>query len=131
MNTAQHIPTPDSSSNLLALVENLNQMILDGKILEAHDKHYAETVVQQENEDPPTVGKAANRKREEEWLDKVTEFRTAQVKSVAIDPENEVAMVEWFFDYTHADWGERRYHQIARQQWKDGKIVHERFYYGR
>ncbi len=130
MKTTQHKQTQDTDAPLRALVEDLNQMILDGKILEAHDKHYAETVVQQENEDEPTVGKAANRKREEAWLDNVTEFRAAEIKSVAIDPEHEVTMVEWFFDYTHAEWGERRYHQIARQQWKNGKIVHERFYYG-
>jgi len=39
-------------------------------------------------------------------------------------------MVEWFFDYTHKDWGRRAYHQVSVQRWKNGKIVNERFYYG-
>jgi hypothetical protein len=130
MSIPQNTSVQDTDVDLRARVEDLNQMILDGKILEAHDKHYAESVVQQENEDEPTVGKAANRAREEAWLDNVTAFRAAEVKSVAVDPQNRVTMVEWFFDYSHAEWGVRRYHQVARQQWKDGKIVHERFYYG-
>jgi len=38
-------------------------------------------------------------------------------------------MVEWHFDYTHKDWGIRNYTQVAVQDWKDGKIVKEKFYY--
>ena len=82
----------------------------------------------QENEQPPTVGKDANREREKRFLANVTEFRGAEVKAVAVG--DNVTMVEWFFDYTHKEWGKKTYHQVAVQRWKDGKIVHERFYYG-
>jgi len=119
-----------SAQDLRTRIDDLNQMIRNGQILEAIDRHYAEDVVMQENEDPPTVGRTANRKREAAWLDNVTEFRDAEVKSVAIDAERGITMVEWFYDYTHAEWGDRTYHQVSRQQWKDGKIIHERFYYG-
>ncbi|HEX3033672.1 MAG TPA: SnoaL-like domain-containing protein [Thermodesulfobacteriota bacterium] len=113
---------------LKELVEELNSMILKGQILEAFEKYYADDVVMQENEQPPTVGKDANREREKEFLAKITEFRGAEVKAVAIG--DDVTTVEWFFDYTHKDWGKKSYHQVAVQRWKDGKIVHERFYYG-
>ena len=33
-------------------------------------------------------------------------------------------------DYTHADWGKITHDQVSVQKWKDGKVVHERFYYG-
>ena len=112
------------------MVEDLNQMILNGQLLEAHDKHYADDVIQQENEMAPTVGKAANRKREEQFLADVTEFRGADVKAVAVDPKNDTTIVEWFFDYDHREWGTRRYHQTAVQRWRGEQIVHERFYYG-
>ena len=39
-------------------------------------------------------------------------------------------MVEWHFDYTHRDWGVRKYNQVTVQEWKDGRIISERFYYG-
>jgi len=41
-----------------------------------------------------------------------------------------VTMVQWKNDYTHKEWGERRYTQVAVQEWKDGKIVREQFLYG-
>lgn len=110
------------------MIDDLNSMILEGKAMEAFEKYYAEDVVMQENELPPTIGKDANREREKDFFSKVVEFRGADVKAVAIG--DGVSMVEWFFDYTHKDWGERRYHQVSVQRWKDGKIVHERFYYG-
>jgi hypothetical protein len=109
-------------------VEDLNSMILKGQILEAFEKYYADDVAMQENDQPPTVGKDANREREKQFLANVTEFKGAEVKAVAIG-EN-VTMVEWFFDYTHKEWGKKTYNQVAVQRWKDGKIVHERFYYG-
>lgn len=114
--------------NIMELVTDLNSMILRGNALEAFEKYYAEDVVMQENELPPTIGKDANRERERDFFSKVVEFRGADVKAVAVG--DGVSMVEWFFDYTHQDWGIRTYHQVSVQRWKDGKIVHERFYYG-
>ncbi|MCI0455173.1 MAG: nuclear transport factor 2 family protein [Candidatus Dadabacteria bacterium] len=114
--------------NLQDLVEDLNSMILKGQIMEAIEKYYHEDVIMQENEQTPTVGKAANREREKDWLLNVIEFRGAEVKAVAVG--DNVTMVEWFFDYTHKEWGKKTYHQVAVQRWNDGKIIHERFYYG-
>ena len=110
------------------LVEDLNSMILKGQIMEAFEKYYHNDVVMQENEQTPTIGKAANREREEQFLANLVEFRKAEAKAVAVG--DNVTMVEWFFDYTHKEWGKKTYHQVAVQRWKDGKIMHERFYYG-
>ncbi len=114
--------------SLKELVNDLNPMVLQGRAMEAFEKYYADDVVMQENEQPPTVGKNANREREKQFFANVTEFRGAQVNAVAVG--DNVAMVEWFADYTHKEWGKKTYHQVAVQRWKDGKIVHERFYYG-
>jgi hypothetical protein len=114
--------------NLKELVEGLNSMILKGQIMEAFDKYYHDEIIMQENEQTPTIGKAENRKREEQFLVNLVEFRKAEVKAIAIG--NNVTMVEWFFDYTHKEWGKKTYHQVAVQRWKDDKIIHERFYYG-
>lgn len=109
-------------------LEDLNSLITEWKLLEAYEKYYAEDVVMQENDAEPTVGKEANLKREREFLANLTEFRGAEVKAVTLGED--VSMVEWLFDYTHKEWGTRRFQQVAVQHWKDGRIVHERFYYG-
>lgn len=115
-------------NDIRAAIEDLNQMVLRGEALEAFEKHYAEDIVMQEDNMEPVRGKAENRAREIEFFGKVTEFRGAEVKSVAVGTD--VTMVEWHFDYTHADWGEMTYDQVAVQRWRDGKIVSERFYKG-
>jgi len=86
---------------LLNLVTDLNGMILNGQVLEAHDKFYANDVIQMENSEMSFEGKELNRKREEEWVNNIVEFRGAEVKSIAVDEANDITMVEWFMDYTH------------------------------
>ena len=108
-------------------IKNLNALVLDGKAMEAFDKYYHEDVVMQENEDEPTRGKMANRIREEIFFNSILEFRSARVTKLAVG--NNISMVEWHYDYTHKEWGERNYAQIAVQEWQDGKIINEKFYY--
>jgi len=110
-------------------VEELNQMILNGEILPAFEKFYAEDIVMQDNETSPREGKSTCRKFEEEFVSNLTEFRGAEVKNVFISEDAGVAAVEWFFDYSHKEWGDRKYTQVAVQRWKDGKIVSEKFMY--
>lgn len=116
------------SAQLVSKIEELNQLVLNGKALEAFERFYADDISMQENDQPPTVGKAANHAREVAFFGAITEFRGAKVLSVAAAGDK--TFVEWFYDYTHKDWGVRRYHQVAVQTWKNGKIIQERFYYG-
>jgi hypothetical protein len=113
--------------NLKVLVDELNQMILGGQIMDAFEKFYADNVVMQDNDYPQKVGKDENRKFEEAFVSSLTEFRGARVENVIIS--DGIAVVEWWFDYTHKDYGVRNYKQVAVQRWKDGKIVEEKFYY--
>lgn len=110
-------------------VEALNQMILNGNIMEAFEKFYADDVVMQDNENPARQGKAECRAFEEAFVNNLTEFRGAKVRDVLISEDAGVAAIEWDFDYTHKEWGDRKYTQVAVQKWKDGKIVSEKFVY--
>ncbi|PKA82021.1 SnoaL-like protein [Ulvibacter sp. MAR_2010_11] len=114
-------------NTLLEKISMMNHMISEGKAIEAFDQFYHEDIVMQENENPTVKGKTANRQREQEFFAQISEFRSAQPIKVAIG-EN-TTMVEWHFDYTHQDWGIRNYTQVAVQNWKDGKIIKEKFYY--
>jgi ketosteroid isomerase-like protein len=131
-NSFNHLEDFTMSTNLQtdlkAAFEDIKTLTLQGKALEAFEKYYGDDVVMQENENPPTIGKAANREREQDFFSKVTEFRGAELKAVAFG--DDVIFSEWLLDYTHQDWGSRTYHQVSVQRWQNGKVVHERFYYG-
>ncbi len=114
-------------NDLRTSVDQLNQMILEGKILEAFDKFYADDVVMQDNNLPVRMGKEENRRYEEAFVNGLTEFRGAKVLNTLIS--DGLAVTEWWFDYTHKDYGTRNYRQLAVQRWKNGKIVEEKFYY--
>lgn len=110
-------------------VEELNNMILKGEILPAFDKFYAQEVVMEDNNTGKREGKETCRQYEEDFVNNLTEFRGAQVKNVMVSEEAGVSAVEWDFDYTHKEWGDKKYTQVAVQKWKDGKIVNEQFLY--
>ena len=115
-------------STLHQNISEVNDLILQGKALEAFETFYHDDVVMQENNNPPVVGKIANRKREEEFFGSISEFRGAKVLNVALG-ENNTTMVEWHMDYTHKEWGIMNVMQIAVQKWENGKIINEKFYY--
>jgi len=113
--------------DLRTSVDQLNQLILEGKILEGFEKFYADDVVMQDNDYPQRVGKDISRQFEEDFVNGLTEFRGAKVINTIIS--DGVAVVEWWFDYTHKDFGVRNYNQVSVQRWKNGKIIEEKFYY--
>lgn len=106
---------------------DLNQMVLSGKSMEAFEKYYHEHVAMQENNQEPTISKAANREREKHFHEDLIEFRTAEVKGLAVG--DNISYVTWHYDYTHKDWGVRNYTQVSIQHWKEGKIIKEQFIY--
>ena len=116
------------STDLKVAFEDIQNLVLQGKAMDAFEKYYAEDVVMQENGNPATIGKEANRQRELDFFSKLSEFRGAEVKNVAY--ADNLIISEWFLDYTHSEWGKRTYNQACIQVWKDGKVVEERYYYG-
>ena len=112
---------------LLAQVRELNQMLVDNKPLEAFERFYHPDVVMQDNHQPPTVGKDANRKREKKFYGGITELRRNSPLKVAVG--DEITMVEWLMDFTHTEWGPVILHQVSVQVWEDDLIIRENFFY--
>lgn len=113
-------------------LEDLLAHIHEGRILEAIDRFYAEDVVMQENGNEPTRGRAANRIREQQFLDQVKQWNRFDVKARAVsalDDRTAVAFVESAADFVTTDDTHVVMEQVAVQRWRDGRIVHERFYY--
>ena len=116
-----------SMPNIQELDRKLNDAILSGKALEAFDELYADDVVMQENTDAPFVGKEFNRKREIEFFSSVEAWHDGRVLANAVN--GNVSFSEWEMDVTLKGVGRIKMSQVAIRRWKDGKIVHERFYH--
>jgi hypothetical protein len=115
-------------NNISQKLNDLNNLVISGKLLEAFDRYYDDNVSMQENANAPVVGKKENYQREVEFLGNISEFRKAAVVDLAIG--DNVSYVTWQYDYTHKEWGVRNYTQVSVQHWKDGRIVREQFFYG-
>jgi hypothetical protein len=108
-------------------LQDLNALVIEGKLMDAFEKYYHDDVAMQENHLPPTYSKEANRKREQEFLNNLTAFRAAEVKGIGVG--DNISFVVWKYDYSHKEWGVRDYTQVSVQHWKDGQIIHEQFIY--
>lgn len=118
---------PVTAQQTLADLEHaLNTKILEGEALAGFDDHYADDVVMMEGNEQSWAGKATNRAREEEFFDKITELRALELHDVAIG--DDVTMSRWHYDFTHQEFGDQTFDQIAVRHWKDGEIVREQFF---
>lgn len=108
-------------------INELIDYIRNGRIMDAMQEFYAEDVVMAEPAYGETVGLAANLKREQQFVDSVKAFKNFEAPSVAIG--DGVAMYENIMDWTDVNDQDIHVEQVVVQQWRGGKIVHERFYY--
>src|SRR4051812_43457597 len=115
--------------DVASLDKQLNDQVAQGDILGAFDKFYAENVTMQENSDEPTAGKAANRKREEDFVASVDQIHSVKVLSSAVN--GDTSFGEWEFDATYKGGARVKLTQVAVRRWKNGQIVQERFYYNK
>lgn len=113
--------------DITALDNKLNEMVLTGKAMQAFEELYAEDVVMQENSEEPRVGKAANRKAEEDFFASVAEWHDGKVLATAVN--GDTSFSEWFMDITLKNGYRIKSSQVAVRKWKDGKVAHERFFY--
>ncbi|MBI1368268.1 MAG: nuclear transport factor 2 family protein [Planctomycetes bacterium] len=108
-------------------IHDLLDYIRTGRIMDAMHEFYADDVVMEEPAYGKTVGLAANLKREEKFVTGVAEFRNFQADAVAAGKD--VSFYQNVMDWTTTDGKDMHVEQVVVAHWKNGKIVHERFYY--
>ncbi|KAN0029035.1 hypothetical protein ACTFIV_010905 [Dictyostelium citrinum] len=117
--------TPEPSKNVKANLEAIIKGIQEGKILEVFDKYYHNDVVMYEKGDSTNrVGKAANRKSEEGFVNNAT-INEAKVLKVLVDGEN--TAYEMYMDFTYGGHPVKKT-QWAVQQWSNDLVIKEEFY---
>ncbi|KAM9960335.1 hypothetical protein ACTFIW_009469 [Dictyostelium discoideum] len=118
-------PTPEPSTNIKSNLEAIIKGIQDNKILEVFDKFYHQDIIMYEKGDSTNrVGKAANRKAEESFVNNAT-IHEAKLLKLLVDGNN--TAYEMFMDFTY---GEHRIkkNQWAVQQWSNDLVIKEEFY---
>lgn len=118
-----------TQTDLATLDQELNDTILEGRILDAFEQYYADDVVMQENADTPTHGKDANRTREEEFVDSIEAFHGAELLATAVG--DDLSFGEWMMDVTLKGVGRVKLEQVSVRRWRHGLVAEERFYYNK
>ncbi|MEM8872697.1 MAG: nuclear transport factor 2 family protein [Planctomycetota bacterium] len=123
-----------TGTSLQARVDDLLEHIRTGRILDAMSEFYDDDTVMTEPNYGDTAGLAANIEREKAFLSQVKQFKGFETPAVAVHetaPGTGVALIENALEFINTDDQDVRMEQVSVQRWRDGKIVHERFYYDR
>lgn len=108
-------------------LDDLLSYIREGRVMDAMKEFYADNVVMEEPAYGATKGLEANLAREQQFMDSVKDFRDFRVPHHATT--SNTAMYENIMDWTGKDGKDYHVEQVSVQTWKNGKIIHERFYY--
>lgn len=116
-----------STTNLQERLSDLFGYIRQGKIIEAMNEFYDKDTVMQDNANPPTQGLVANIEREKQFLSGVKEWKGFNVSASGVG--DNVTFYECSLDFIANSGQFVHMEQVSVAKWKNGKIVHERFYY--
>ena len=114
-------------ANIAELQKRLDDLIFSGKAIEGFDELYDDDIVMQENTEPEYKGKAFNRQRELDFFATIEAWHGGRVLSSGVG--DDVSFSESEMDVTLKGVGRIQMTQVAVRRWKNGKIVHERFYH--
>jgi hypothetical protein len=115
-----------AAMTILDLDQQLNEMIIAGKSVDAFQKFYAADVIAEENDEPERHGRDAWMQGRAAMEQKIKKF---DAKVLAHASHGDVSFSEWEFNIELEGMGAMRMIQVAVRRWKDGKIVRERFYH--
>ncbi len=116
-----------STVQLQQRLQDLHSHIRQGKIFEALHEFYDRDTVMQENANPPTKGLAANIEREKQFLSGVKEWKGFNVTASGVG--DDVTFYEAVVDFIATSGQHMHLEQVSVAKWRNGKIVHEQFYY--
>ena len=114
----------------LERAQKLAEMIGQGQLNEALDELYDDNVVIIEATGDTFETKSKQKERVVEWQNSLEAMHGGGVYAITANEEAEVTMIESYVEVTFKGApGPVKFEEVAVQNWKDGKIIKERFYY--
>lgn len=104
-------------------------------IEQIYEQFYDENVIVQENLQPPRIGRAMSIDRQKQMNANVKEVHDLKIGAVLVDgfsdanPLDGQSVIETHLEITTADGYRVRIEELGLQTWKNGRIVHERYFY--
>lgn len=108
-------------------VSRLAEHIETGKLIEALTEFYHPDVVMQENSLLPRVGLAVSLERQKKAMALTAEVHEVKIVSILVD--GDLVAMECHAEWTTSEGARVRIEQVSLQTWRDGKVIHERFFY--
>lgn len=120
-------------STLLEKTVQITDMLKEGQFVEGMQQFYADNVVNEEPTGAVIEGLDALVAHEKNVLDNVAAYHGIEVKSVGVGKDdgngNGVTFAEYKLSVDMKDGSTFNPDQVQVIRWKDGKAVHNKFYY--
>lgn len=110
-----------------ANVKDLIQQVERGDMLEAFEQYYADDVTLVEHDGEIFDGKASAREHEKEFMNSIDKVTRNEATGHAV--EGNRAFIHWRMDFRTKDGTEMKIDQVSMQEWKNGQIAREQFFY--
>lgn len=121
------------NNSLLAKTQKIMEQLQAGEFVQGMEMFYADDVVNEEPTGVKTVGKATIIANEHEVLANVAAFHGCEVKSIGVGDDdgqgNGVTYAEYKLTVDMKDGSQFNPDQVQVTRWKNGKAVHNKFYY--
>jgi len=108
-------------------VQQLVEMVEQGKFVEALQEFYADDAATQENHEPPRIGLPRLIRDERKVMASFRKIEARLVDDFLVQDQR--AVIHWRFEFTHPLGFKIVLDELAYQLWRDDKIVEEHFYY--
>ncbi|MEO5591440.1 MAG: hypothetical protein ABIR15_13030 [Chitinophagaceae bacterium] len=111
------------------LVTEYKVMIEIGDSIAVITRFYDDEIVQVENNEAPVQGKNKLLELEKASIEGVYSFNLL-ISSIIIDENQQKVMGEMSVKFNSKKAGKKKFAEAFVQQWKNEKIIYQRFYYG-
>lgn len=120
--------TNTQEQELLSKANDVTSLLAQGRFINAMETYLADDVQLFEGNNPPKIGKAFCLEEEQKLLATVTAFHGYTVVSGPA-VKGDTTFHEAVMEFDTNDGAKHRFEQVVRTQWKDGKIINERYYH--
>ncbi len=114
------------TDQLARLETDVNNLTMQGKIIDSIDKHYAENCTFTEGDGSSRQSKIEQRKYLTAFFDGLKSFDGASLHGQSVG--DDVSMSEWTFNMTDGNGEKIVWNEVLVRRWNDGKIVAEKYY---
>jgi len=118
----------NQENEILGKINDVLALLAKGEFIKAMTDYLADNVQLFEGNNPPKIGKDLCIAEEEKLLSTVVDFGGYNVISGPAVKDN-TTFYEVVMEFTTNDGVSHRFEQTVRTQWKDGKIINERYYH--